>query len=79
MGETKHSRALPGILLMLVAGWAHRQTMLSYCVNTVRTSMEAKKVDVLPTQGGLAVDIPIPVRVGLTRGIKEEEVLVSPR
>jgi hypothetical protein len=63
------------------AGWAHRQTMLSFCLNTVKTSM-AQKVDIQssPIGGGDVGDIPVPIsalRVGRTRGVKEEEVLVS--
>ena len=55
--------------------------MLSFCLNTVKSSI-AQKMDsqINPIGSGDLGDIPVVIpalRPGRTRGVKEEEVLVS--
>ena len=62
----------------LAAGWAHRQTLLSYCLNTVQSSIQAKR----KAQSGIEEKLVAPAHVPSgpwRRGVKEEEVLVGAR
>ena len=59
-----------------VAGWAHRQTLLTYCLQTVTSSIEAKKPQGLTGSDNERLSVPTPPS-GSRRGWMEEEVLVS--
>lgn len=59
-----------------IAGWAHRQTLLSYCIGTVNASAEEKKPSNLADERLYSP----PVRVDRDRrerGWREEEVMVG--
>ncbi|WRT64864.1 uncharacterized protein IL334_001800 [Kwoniella shivajii] len=53
----------------MMSGWAHRQTLLTFCSQTVQSSVEGKK--------NVDADTPIVTGPKWERGIKEEEVLAD--
>lgn len=61
------------------AGWAHRQTLLTYCLSTVHSSLEQKKAEIAGQEERLAAaPSRTPGEIGRrVRGVKEEEVFVS--
>ncbi|KAK1926500.1 caffeine-induced death protein 2-domain-containing protein [Papiliotrema laurentii] len=78
--SSSNSKGVEGMCLGLweemMAGWAHRQTMLSYCLNIVGQSVESKKPGYTPGHEQLAAPIP-GAESSRHRGWKEEEVLAN--
>ena len=61
------------------AGWAHRQTLLTFCTATVNTSIEAKRPQSASRLEERLEAVPSRAEAEVRqRGIKEEEVYVRP-
>lgn len=72
------SLALVRTKLIDLAGWTHRQTLLTFCLTTVHQSMESKKLEMSGQDSKLAAPIRSSNDVDRrVRGLKEEEVFVS--
>lgn len=77
---SKHSAAQGRIPLLKrgIAGWAHRQTMLSFCIQTVNSSIEAKNPAGLSGADEKLIGTSTSAAGGSRqRGWKEDEVLVG--
>ncbi|WVR04555.1 hypothetical protein IAU60_001562 [Kwoniella sp. DSM 27419] len=59
----------------MMAGWAHRQTLLSFCTTTVQSSVDDKKRDL--ADGGAITQVQAVSAPRWERGIKEEEALAD--
>ncbi|RSH83857.1 hypothetical protein EHS25_005472 [Saitozyma podzolica] len=61
----------------MMAGWIHRQTMLSYCLSTVNASLESKRPETKGIDERLAASPSAAGPIQRERGWREEEVLAN--
>ncbi|RXK39044.1 hypothetical protein M231_03668 [Tremella mesenterica] len=59
----------------MMSGWAHRQTLLSYCLETVNASLELRRSTIGSSSVNHRIEGSLPGYGG--RGMKEEEVLAD--